>query len=155
MSKLHNLWKPASRVQGSPSKASKESENTPPPTPRLNLWNTPHRAVNKAQPAELDAQQRAEQASEEQRLREEENARHIEPIPTEFRKDRRRGKRNSGIPPEKVRRGTINFAVSAEEEAICKAFADSLGLSFSAWVRQTLFAAMGRKIPPRTGGSDD
>lgn len=151
MSKPRNLWKPASRVQGSPSKASSPTENTPPPTPRLNLWNTPNSAVNKAQPAELDAQRRVEQAEEEQRLREEENERNIEPIPTEFRKNRGKGPRMGRLPPEKRRRSVLNFSVSPEEEAICKAFADTLDMSFSAWARLALFAAMGRKIPPRTG----
>jgi hypothetical protein len=43
--------------------------------------------------------------------------------------------------------------VSEEEEDILRVHAAKLDMSFSAWARQVLFRALGRKLPPR--GEDE
>jgi plasmid stabilization system protein ParE len=53
------------------------------------------------------------------------------------------------IKRDKRRRNTLSFAVSDEEEAILRAHLAKLDVSLSSWVRQTLFRAMGKKVPAR------
>lgn len=67
--------------------------------------------------------------------------------------DRRlRGQRKKLVPRDKTRRNTLTFTVSDEESAILRAHAATLDITFSEWVRKTLFRAAGRKIPARTRG---
>ena len=47
------------------------------------------------------------------------------------------------------RRQSLSVAVSEEEEELLRSFAASKEKSFSSWARETLFKAMGRKIPKR------
>lgn len=47
------------------------------------------------------------------------------------------------------RRQSLSVAVSEEEEELLREFAASKEKSFSSWARETLFKAMGRKIPKR------
>ena len=47
------------------------------------------------------------------------------------------------------RRQSLSIAVSEEEEELLRSFAASKEKSFSSWARETLFKAMGRKIPKR------
>ena len=49
----------------------------------------------------------------------------------------------------KQRTTKLTIAMSKEEEAIIKAFVSAQGRSISAWGREVLFAAMGKKMPPR------
>jgi len=50
---------------------------------------------------------------------------------------------------DKRRRNTMSFAVSDEEEAILRAHLREINMSLSTWTRQTLFRAMGRRVPSR------
>ena len=50
---------------------------------------------------------------------------------------------------KKRRHLSMTMAVSEEEEAIIRAHVAKLDASFSGWARQTLFRAMGRKLPTR------
>jgi hypothetical protein len=47
------------------------------------------------------------------------------------------------------RRQSLSVAVSEEEEELLREFAAAKEKSFSSWARETLFKAMGRKIPKR------
>jgi hypothetical protein len=49
----------------------------------------------------------------------------------------------------KTRRMALSISVSEEEAELLRRHAASLDLGFSAWARQTLFRAMGRKPPAR------
>lgn len=53
------------------------------------------------------------------------------------------------IATKKRRSSTLSIAVSPEEEAILRSYAAKLDMSFSAWARQLLFKAMGKKVPSR------
>ena len=64
--------------------------------------------------------------------------------------DRRRGKRPyTRGPKNKIRRHSVSISVSEEEEDVLRIHAAKLDMSFSAWARQVLFRALGRKLPPR------
>lgn len=54
--------------------------------------------------------------------------------------------------PIKTRRTAMSLSVSQEEEALLRTFAAKKGMTFSSWARQTLFLAMGRKLPQRDRG---
>jgi len=53
------------------------------------------------------------------------------------------------IPSHKKRRHALSVSVSIEEEELLRAAANKAGMTFSGWVRHTLFKAMGRKPPRR------
>ena len=65
---------------------------------------------------------------------------------------RKKHYRKPRVAPDKTRRNTLSFSVSDEEESILRAHAATLDMSFSEWVRATLFRAAGRKIPSRSRG---
>ena len=73
------------------------------------------------------------------------------PVPTVGDR-RKKHYRKSRVAPDKTRRNTLSFSVSDEEESILRAHAATLDMSFSEWVRATLFRAAGRKIPSRSRG---
>jgi hypothetical protein len=52
-------------------------------------------------------------------------------------------------PRHKRRKNSVSVSVSEEEEFYLRQYASQKGLSFSEWVRVTLFKAMGRKVPDR------
>ena len=60
----------------------------------------------------------------------------------------------TGIPAladkRKARKGNMNITVSAEERDILVDFANTIDMSFSSWAREALFAAMEKKVPPRS-----
>lgn len=58
------------------------------------------------------------------------------------------GKR-AKLKAHKRRRHAMSIAVSEEEEAILREFCDENGITFSRWARDTLFQAMGRRMPRR------
>jgi len=53
------------------------------------------------------------------------------------------------IPTRKRRRHALSISVSEEEEELLRTAASKAGMTFSGWVRHTLFKAMGRKPPRR------
>jgi len=57
--------------------------------------------------------------------------------------------RRKRVSRKKRRHLSMTVAVSEEEEAIIRAHIAGLEISFSAWARQTLFRAMGKRIPAR------
>ena len=64
----------------------------------------------------------------------------------------RRIKRGIGRPPvarDKRRHGCVSVVVNDEEEAILRAYAATLEISFSSWARKVLFEAAKRPIPSR------
>lgn len=71
-------------------------------------------------------------------------------MPPEFaaRVAEKRSKRKR-LPRHKVRRETIQVALSEEEYSIVCAFVEENGFTLSGWAREALFAAMRRRIPPR------
>ena len=73
------------------------------------------------------------------------------PLPTVGDR-RKKHYRKARVAPDKTRRNSLSFTVSDEEEGILRAHAATLDMSFSEWVRATLFRAVGRKVPSRTRG---
>ena len=74
-------------------------------------------------------------------------------LPVPHTGDRRlRGQRKKLVAPDKVRRTVLTFTVSDEESAILRAHAATLDMTFSEWVRRTLFKAANKKIPSRSRG---
>jgi hypothetical protein len=77
-------------------------------------------------------------------------------LPVPHTGDRRlKSQRRRLVAPDKVRRTPLTFTVSDEEAAILRAFAASLEVGFSEWVRKTLFKAAGKKIPSRRRSEDE
>lgn len=74
-------------------------------------------------------------------------------LPVPHTGDRRlRSQRKRLVAPDKARRNPMCFTVSDEEAAILRAHAATLDMTFSEWVRKTLFKAANRKIPARSRG---
>lgn len=53
------------------------------------------------------------------------------------------------VPRNKRRRHGMSLSCSSEEYEILIAHCDALGVPFSAWAREVLFRAVGRKVPAR------
>lgn len=74
-------------------------------------------------------------------------------LPVPHTGDRRlRSQRKRLVSPDKARRNPMCFTVSDEEAAILRAYAATLDMTFSEWVRKTLFKAANKKIPSRSRG---
>jgi hypothetical protein len=77
-------------------------------------------------------------------------------LPVPHTGDRRlKSQRKRLVAPDKTRRQAMTFTVSDEEAGILRAYASTLEVGFSEWVRRTLFRAAGKKIPSRRRGGDD
>lgn len=83
----------------------------------------------------------------EQRLAATEQANYEDPLRLDYRTRRPRVNRQ---PYEKKRTRSMSISVSYEEEAILRSYVESTHQSLTAWARETLFKAIGRRIPPRT-----
>ena len=73
---------------------------------------------------------------------------HAEPVP-DLDPERSRRPGPPLKPRHKRRKNSVSISVSEEEEFYLRQYASQRGLSFSEWVRVTLFKAMGRKVPDR------
>ena len=154
MTQRPNLWNRL-RSREDTVKPAQPAPTLPPAPPKLNLWDRAGAAPQRAQPAELTADEKATAEKIAQEARERANAEQLDEFPAGDPRDRRYGPRKGRLPPEKRRKACMNFSVSREEEILFKNYADSLDMTFSAWARKTLFAAMGRKIPDRPDEHDD
>ncbi len=121
----------------------------PPPAsvhaPKLNIWeaNKPP-SPNLAMPEEVALELREEQ---EQRIAATEQADYEDPLRIDYRN---RKPRVSRMAPEKKRTRCFSVSVSYEEEAILRSYVESTHQSLTVWARETLFKAIGRRIPARS-----
>lgn len=121
-----------------------EAPSPPPVVPNSipDAWDTKHRP---------DTEERARKAKEELRARKEREA-SLDIHPEEAEEADGHGfefVKRKRVSKKKRRHLSMTMAVSEEEEAIIRAHVAGLEMSFSAWARQTLFRAMGRRLPAR------
>jgi hypothetical protein len=61
----------------------------------------------------------------------------------------RDGRTLNRVSPKKRRRHGMSLSCSQEEYELLMSHVDEIGVPFSQWARETLFRAMGRKVPAR------
>jgi hypothetical protein len=137
-----------------PLTLKKTTITTPPPAPlnapTRNIWEASKPpSPNLAMPQQVANELREEY---EQRIAATEQAAYEDPLRIDYRN---RKPRVSRMSPEKKRTRCFSVSVSYEEEAILRSYVESTHQSLTAWARDTLFKAIGRRLPPRTRDMDD
>lgn len=126
-------------------------------TQKLNLWKGSENASAKSE-GKTGIWKREEkpfEAGEWERAPTPDDGSHLDGLP-EVPEDRRRiSKHWAGLHPDQKRRTCLTFSVTQQESDMLRAHAETLDISFSQWVRNTLFRAMGRKPPTRRVRSSD
>jgi hypothetical protein len=126
---------PLKGVATEPPKKAQQAPAEPWEVP--DAWDTKHRPeVEEA--AKQARKELADQSRRRRKAEEEDEDGYVEVEVKRLRMKR-----------DKRRRNTLSFAVSDEEEAIIRAHLAEINMSLSTWTRQTLFRAMGRRVPSR------
>jgi len=143
------LWKPAFRPPRTPVsrpvQIAEKSQVIAPPTkseleiPRLEQLKTQLSSVDTAPAVEESKIKASPKEGITEKVKPPTREDKPEPKPKKYKVLKRRQRR----------RQSLSVAVSEEEEELLREFAASQEKTFSSWARETLFKAMGRKIPKR------
>ena len=140
VSPSHKARQPRDYIPKPPNEAPSPPKVVPNEIP--DAWDVKHRP---------DMEERAKKARAELKARKEREA-SLDIYPEDIEEAEEHGfefVKRKRVSKKKRRHLSMTMAVSEEEEAIIRAHVAKLETSFSAWARQTLFRAMGRKLPAR------